>query len=277
MKKTDISLKKLENGFEYLEITNKSASAKIALQGGHLFSFKRDTELLWVSEKSRFEEGVAIRGGIPICWPQFGLVKDSKLKQHGYARTSIWELIQSEEKENLTIVTLKLKTSKHKDFDFNCEVMVTFYIGEELIIELKTKNLDTKEMKITQALHTYFDISDISNISISGLQNKPYLDALDTKIKKQDGEVTIDTEVDRVYQEVDSDIVLQDIHKKTTIKNTNSSSVIVWNPWVNKCHNMADMKDDGYKKFICIESANAIDDFITLQTGEIHTLITKII
>jgi len=277
LKKTDILLKKLANGFEYLEITNKFASAKIALQGAHLFSYKRDFELLWVSEKSKFEDGVAIRGGIPICWPQFGLVKDSKLKQHGYARTSMWEFIRDEEKENLTIITLKLKNSKHRYFDFNCEVMVTFYIGKELNIELQTKNLDAKQMKITQALHTYFDISDISNISISGLQNKPYLDALDAKMKKQNDYITINSEVDRVYQEVDSNIVLQDTHKKTTIKNTNSSSVIVWNPWIDKCHKMADMQNDAYKRFVCIESANAIDDFITLQTNEIHTLITKII
>jgi len=132
-------------------------------------------------------------------------------------------------------------------------------------------------MKITQALHTYFAISNISNISIVGLKNKPYFDALDYKVKKQDTDISISSEVDRIYQEVDNDIVLQDNDKKTIIKNTNSSSVIVWNPWIEKSHHIKDMQDDAYKDFVCIESANASDDFVILQKDEIHTLITKII
>jgi len=272
-----IKLKKFDNGFEYLEIINKSASAKIALQGAHIFSFKRDSELLWVSEKSKFENGTAIRGGVPICWPQFGLQKNSELKQHGYARTSLWELVNTKEEEELSIVTLKLKNSKHKHFDYESEVTITFYIGYELKMHLKTKNTDDKPMKITQALHTYFRISNISNISIIGLKNKSYFDTVDAKIKKQNSDISISSEVDRIYQEVDSDIVLQDNDKKIIIKNTNSSSVIVWNPWIEKCHNMKDVKDDAYKNFVCIESANASKDFITLHKDEIHTLITKII
>ena len=272
-----IKLNKFDNGFEYLEIVNKSASAKIALQGAHLFSFKRDNELLWVSKESRFEDGIAIRGGVPICWPHFGLPKDSQLKQHGYARTSMWKIISTKDEEELSIVRLKLQDSKHKYFEYECDVTITFYIGSELQMHLQTKNMDDKTMKITQALHTYFAISNISNISIVGLKNKPYFDALDYKVKKQDTDISISSEVDRIYQEVDNDIVLQDNDKKTIIKNTNSSSVIVWNPWIEKSHHIKDMQDDAYKDFVCIESANASDDFVILQKDEIHTLITKII
>ncbi|MEA1956335.1 MAG: D-hexose-6-phosphate mutarotase [Campylobacterota bacterium] len=270
-----ITLKKLDNGFEYIEITNKVASAKIALQGAHLFRYKTDVEHLWVSSIAKFEKGKAIRGGVPICWPQFGKPKDSKLKQHGFARESMFELVESKDSDAMTIVTLKLIDAKDENFNYGCELSITFYIGEELKIELTTKNLDTKQIKITQALHTYFAISHISNISIRGLENKPYLDQLDAKFKKDSDAIAIVEEVDRIYQDVDSPIILEDADKTINITNTNSASTIVWNPWIEKAKNTKDMDDDGYENFVCIESANALDDFVVLEGGESYILTTK--
>ncbi|QSZ43037.1 D-hexose-6-phosphate mutarotase [Sulfurimonas aquatica] len=257
---------------EYVEIKNSSASAKIALQGAHIFEFKtRDKdELLWLSGESDFLLGKAIRGGIPLCWPRFGNL-DKNMPQHGFAREAIFELVDIKElNENLTEVLFKLKESKEsrKIWDYKFELEVKFSISDILEIELKTRNCDSKEFMITQAFHTYFKISNISNISINNLDKKYYLDTLDDKVKVQNREITIEQEVDRVYQGVENDIVLKDLDRTINIKSSGSKSVIVWNPWIEKSASMSGMSSEAYKEFVCIESANAFEDFVTLLPGE---------
>lgn len=269
--------KKLANGFAYIEIKNSSAEAKIALQGAHLFHYARVGEepILWLSEVSDFEAGKAIRGGVPICWPWFGFNEDKTLPQHGFARTALWEFVGGDEVDaKTTTLAFKLthneKTLKMWHYKFLLELKIT--ISDKLVIELKTTNLDDKSFSITQALHTYFSVSHISDVAIKGLDNKPYLDALTWKNEVQKGDITFNQEVDRVYQEVDSEIVLSDKNRTIHIKNDGSSSAVVWNPWIEKCGRMSAMKKDAYESMLCIESANAFDDFKVIKPQESHTL-----
>jgi glucose-6-phosphate 1-epimerase len=266
---------------EIIEINNASANAKIALQGAHIFHYQRVEEenILWLSEMSDFEIGKAIRGGIPICWPWFGTPKDESLPAHGFARTALYKLVSINEVDaNTTIVTLELNHSKQSlelwPYEFKLELFIT--ISDKLSLELKTTNLDSKTFEITQAFHAYFNVSDILHVEIQGLENKPYLDAPTWQNEVQEGLITFNQEVDRVYQEVDTQIVLKDEEHTLHVENTGSSSVIVWNPWIDKCKRMAlgknDMKEDAYKEFVCIESANAFDDSITIEPNKSHTL-----
>ena len=271
-----ITTKKLSNGFEYVEIKNNSTTAKIALQGAHIFEYKRkmQDELFWLSEVSDFEFGKAIRGGVPICWPSFGL-NNSELPQHGFARTSLFECISSEEIDlNTTEVQLRLTHSEEslKLWNYKFELVLKVTISDNLTIELKTTNKDNKEFKLTQALHSYFKLSDISNAVVKGLDNKPCFDALTNETNIQNGDITFNQEFDKVFQKVDSEIILQDKEKTISINNEGSSSVVVWNPWIEKCKRMSAMKDDAYKEFVCIESANAFEDFVILKSNQSHTL-----
>ena len=273
-----ITKKEFSNGFEYIEIKNDSASAKIALQGAHIFEYIPDGDkpILWVSKISDFEYNKAIRGGIPICWPWFSKhPTQERFPQHGFARTSMFELTQSIDVDsNTTQITLQLQnsTSTLEMFAYRFELEVKITLSEKLVIELVTKNLDTQPFKITQALHSYFDVSDISDVIIKGLDKKPYFDALTSKERVQEGDIIFREEVDRVYQDVDGTITLQDQHRVVDIKNEGSSSVIVWNPWIEKCSRMSGMKNDAYKTFVCIESANAMSDFRELQPQQTHIL-----
>lgn len=271
-----IELKKLTNGFEYLEISNNSATTKIALQGAHIFEYKRSGEknLFWLSEISDFEEGRAIRGGVPICWPSFGM-NNPDLPQHGFARTSLFEFVTSNEIDsNTTEIELRLMHSEEtlKLWNYKFELVFKVTISDKLTMELQTTNLSEKEFTLTQALHSYFKLSDISNAVVKGLNKKPCLDALTSKRSLQDGDITFKQEFDKVYQKVESEIVLQDKDKTINIKNEGSSSVVVWNPWIEKCKRMSAMKDEAYKEFVCIESANAFEDFKVLQPNESHIL-----
>jgi len=269
--------KKLNNGFEYIEINNSSASAKIALNGAHIFHYEQKGKkpLLWLSENSNFEHKKAIRGGIPICWPWFGTSIKQTQPQHGFARTSLFELTNINELDsNTTELSFKLEdsyeTRKLWDYKFLLEFTVT--ISDKLTMKLKTTNNDSKEFKITQALHSYFLVSDISDVSIKGLDKRPYLDALSMENKVQNSEITFNEEVDRVYQEVDKTIIIQDKNRFIIIQNEGSSSAVVWNPWIDKCSRMSGMKDDAYKSFVCIESANAFDDFKIIKPKQTHIL-----
>ncbi|MBE0513536.1 D-hexose-6-phosphate mutarotase [Sulfurimonas sp.] len=272
-----ITHKKLPNGFAYIEIKNSAAEAKIALQGAHLFHYARVGEepILWLSEVSDFELGKAIRGGVPICWPWFGFNEDRTLPQHGFARVSLWEFVCSDESdEKRTTLTFRLthnkKTLQMWHYKFELELHVT--ISDKLTMELKTTNIDDKEFEITQALHTYFKVSHISNVSVKGFNKNPYLDALTYKNKVQDGDITFNQEVDRVYQEVDGIIVLKDKKREISINNDGSSSVVVWNPWIEKTLRMSAMKKDAYENMLCIESANAFDDVRVVKPQKSHTL-----
>ncbi|WP_310441207.1 D-hexose-6-phosphate mutarotase [Sulfurimonas sp.] len=269
--------KKLPNGFVYIEIKNSSAEAKIALQGAHIFHYKREGKepILWLSEVSDFEVGKAIRGGVPVCWPWFGFNENKTLPQHGFARTALWKFVGGDEvDEKTTSITLRLthsdETLKMWCYKFELELKIT--ISDRLSMELKTTNLDRESFTITQALHTYFAVSHISDVAIKGLDKKPYLDALTWKNEVQKGDISFNQEVDRVYQEVDGEILLIDKNRTVHLKNEGSSSVVVWNPWIEKCSRMSAMKPTAYESMLCIESANAFDDFKVIKPNESHTL-----
>ena len=272
------TLKTIGHQFEYIEVINESACASIALQGAHLFYYsqKNEDSIFWLSELSDFEENKAIRGGVPICWPWFGVNKNNpNLPNHGFAKVCLWEWVDSKEIDSKTTkINLRLRDSKqtHTLWPYKFELTLEISIAENLTFSLKTTNLDNKPFEITQALHSYFQVSDISHIKVQGLDKKPYLDALDFKNYTQDGDITFDKEIDRVYQEVDENIMLIDNEKKIEIQNEGSSSVVVWNPWIEKTKRMSAMSQDSYKNFVCIESANAFDDVRIMQANESHTL-----
>lgn len=275
-----IQVKTMKNGFKYVEIVNDAACSEIALQGAHIFHYARKGEepLLWLSDESRCEYGIAIRGGVPICWPVFGM-SNPKLPQHGFARTCLWEFIDAKEIDSSTsqvIFLLRDSEQSRRIWNNKFDLELKVIISDQLIIELKTLNTDKKSFQITQALHTYFHISDIDAICVEGLENKPYLDALTGVISRQEGSVIFDKEIDRVYQEVDKKIVLRDKDRNIEIENEGSSSSVLWNPWIEKTKHMSAMSDAAYKEFVCIESANAYADFKVLQPEQSHTLKVRI-
>ena len=277
-----IEYKHFANDFKYLEIVNASAHAKIALQGAHLFHYEiiGGDPLIWLSKRSFFETGKVIRGGVPVCWPWFGKhPTNSELPQHGFARNSVWELQETEEiNEHTTKVILRLQHSAEslQMWPYKFELLLTITIGRTLSLALTSKNSDTQAFEITAALHSYFAIGNIGNVHVEGLAGKSYFDKVTKQKQKQQGNVTISKEVDRIYLEVEYPVTLHDKTRTININALGSYSAIVWNPWKENCVSMADMKDDAYKTMLCIEAANAPGDAIQLEPGEEHTLTSVI-
>ena len=273
-----ITNKKTSSGFEYLEIQNKSATAKIALQGGHLFHYQQlgKKSLLWLSERSLFQTGKPIRGGIPLCWPWFGKhPRDSSLPQHGFARISLFELLESNEPdEKTTEILLQLRSSTETLtlWPYQFQLLLRITIGPLLTVSLTTRNCDTKSFTITSALHSYFSVSNINYVSVEGLDQTEYLDALTGETKNQQGTIRISEEIDRVYQNTSPPFLLLDRDRTIRIATEGSNSAVVWNPWKAKSMEMADMEDDAYNSMLCIETANAREDARRLAPGKEHTL-----
>ena len=273
-----ITHKQFDNGFKYIEIQNKQAEAKIALQGAHLFHYKvkEKPSLLWLSDSAYFEEGKAIRGGIPVCFPWFGKNKDDPtLPQHGFARTQLWTVVLEEETdEGEAHIQLQLKPNAYTltQWAYLFDIILDITIGHELSIALNVTNTDTKPFEISTALHTYFSVSDIDNVSIKGLDNRSYYDALKGETLIQDSDIIIEDEVDRVYSNPAETVTLIDGNAKINLQQEGSNSLVVWNPWTEKSKQMADMTENGYRTMVCLETSNAREDARVLQPNELHVL-----
>lgn len=275
----EIGFAELEGDLVFAMIANKYADANISLYGAHITGFRPQgtMDILWMSPESKFEEGSAIRGGIPVCFPWFGLHElDKTMPQHGFARLLNWEVIETKSfpgGENLISMQLcsSEETKKYWPHDFCAEI--TFIIGTKLTVSLKVKNTSSVPLEYTSALHSYFNLSSIENIAIDGLQNTRYQNQLDSGDYLQETELLkIEKAVTRHYYNTESacDIIDPVFYRRIRIEKSGSKNTTVWNPWVETCEEMGDMPDDGYLTFVCLETVNKFDDVIKLAPGETH-------
>jgi glucose-6-phosphate 1-epimerase len=266
------------NAFPFLKIRNSFAEATIALQGAHLCHFARhgDAPLLWLSESAMFEAGKAIRGGVPVCWPWFGAhPKDASLPNHGFARTADWEVLKVKERSDgatEAVFQLRDTPSSRSFWPYRFRLTLKIVVGKGLTLELATENCDEEAFEIGSALHTYFSVSEIEDVAISGLEGLRYFDQLDSTYKLQRGEVRFSEETDRVYLDPPGGILLKDARHTVRIQPRGSRSTVVWNPWADKVRSFGDMQNEAYHDMVCIETANAIDDRRMIKAGERHTL-----
>ena len=274
-----------EGDIPVLEIKNDLAKATISMQGAHVLSWVPVTEddVIWLSDQASFAEAKSVRGGIPICWPWFGAHENnSTFPAHGFARTVYWQikstavLPSGETQVTFLLDTRQLDKSHHAMWPLPTTLEYCLTIGKSLSMELTTFNHSKQVMTIGQALHTYFSVADVSATSVTGLEDRDYLDKTDGfKRKTQSGPVTISAEVDRVYLGTADDVVIDDGKRKIIIRKQGSHSTVVWNPWVEVANKMGDLGVDGYLKMLCVESANAADDVVSISPGESYRLLVS--
>jgi len=279
-----IELSNGAGGLPVISISNQYATAMIALHGAHVLSYhpKGEKDLLWLSEKSAFEEGKPIRGGIPVCFPWFGPAADTLLPQHGFARLTNWEVGEIVVLEN---GASKIKLQLHHTpatismWPFEFSAAMTIIVGKKLEVSLAVINTGDKAFTYSDALHTYFNISDLSKISIDGLRMSNYYDGFGTEEKQQEETLlVIAKEENRRYVNHTANCFIYDTgyNRKIRVAKTGSKVTVVWNPGAETAKKIADMGDDEYKTFICVEAANTYDDLITLEPGQQFTMSTTI-
>lgn len=273
-----------EGGLVMADITNAHATARVALQGAHLTTWQPKGEavpVIWLSKFAKFAPGKSIRGGIPICWPWFGPhATDSKLPGHGFARTVMWEVLETRETpEGATYLRFGLVETEatRAQWPHACSAQLELTVGKTLRAELVTRNIGTQAFTLGEALHTYFHISDVAQMSIRGLEGCDYWDKAGGKSElcKQQGPIVIDREVDRVYMNTTADCIIEDRGLKRAIRiaKRGSQSTVVWNPWTEKADKMGDFGPEGFRGMVCVESANALDNVVSVGAGETHRLV----
>jgi glucose-6-phosphate 1-epimerase len=278
--------RKGEDGLVYAEITNNYGQARVFLQGAHLTHYQPcgGAAVIWLSSVSCFEVGRSIRGGIPICWPWFGNNSDDPGKPaHGFARTSLWQVAETGEGEdNGTFIRLFLvddeKTKKLWPYSFRLELTIS--VGKSLYMTLAAHNTGLHSFKCTGALHSYFRVADVASIEISGLNGCKYLDKVEKFSQKQQcGPVRFKGETDRIYLDTveTCEIIDPQMKRKICIEKKGSLATVVWNPGAEKATIMTDMQDDAYRQMVCVETANAATDTITILPGKSHILQAEII
>lgn len=262
-----------------IEIENGLASALISLHAGQVLAYRpadAAQDLLFLSEQAYFEPGKAIKGGVPICWPWFGADPQGRGRAaHGFVRSLPWSLLATRPLDKgATRVTLGIadddSTRAQWPHRFNLLLEVT--VGDSLGLELITRNLEDRPFSITQALHSYFRLGDVTRARVLGLEGCSYIDkAANGKdsIITQEGPVTFAGEVNRIYQSVPEVLRIEDpaLGRRLCITSRHSATCIVWNPWIETARAMADLDDEDYRIMVCVETANAADEVIEVPAG----------
>ncbi|MFY0641268.1 MAG: D-hexose-6-phosphate mutarotase [Bermanella sp.] len=278
------TLKKIDE-LDCIEVQHPKLIAQICLQGAQLTQFTHHDKgpFVWLSPSAQYKQGQSLRGGVPICWPWFGVLEKNpetishavltEKNAHGFARTQIWQLHEIKESAHGVSVELELTANPVTraiwpyDFSLRCR----FHFSDTLSIELTTSNLGKPSFTFSQALHTYLGVNKIEDVRISGAHQHSYVDALDRwQSKQQNGHITIKQEVDRVYTGA-IDYGFFDGKNNVSLTSSSASSV-VWNPWINKSKTLSQFPHTAYKNMLCIESGNILDDVVTLKENERHCL-----
>ncbi len=277
-----VQFKEIAEGMIIAEVANQHALANIALQGAHIATFQPRGEepVLWLSPHAKFTPGKSIRGGVPICWPWFGPhATDSQLPGHGFARTVPWEVFETKAlPDGSTFLRFGLVESDvtRSQWPHPSTVQLEVTVGRALCTELHTHNAGSTAFELSEALHTYIQISDVTKTTIRGLDNCDYLDKLQdfARFTQKDG-IVIENEVDRVYINTAADCLIEDKGLKRAIRiaKQGSMSTVVWNPWTEKADKMGDFGEEGFRSMVCVESGNAMENAIMLSPGETHKLV----
>ena len=269
-----------EGGLLRLAIDSPLATAHIYLHGAHVTHFqpKAAAPVLFMSRQSFFAPGKPIRGGVPLIFPWFGpRAGHPEAPAHGFARTNEWSV------ESLTIDGEQVVTAVFQlgasdqtraawphDFSLRFRVVV----GRTLTMTLETENTGDAPFTFEDALHTYFTVRDVRETATTGLENTDYLDKTNGMQRQPQGPepIRITQETDRLYEGTHTTCALDDVglKRRITIEKSGSQTTVVWNPWIAKAAAMPDFGDDEWPAMLCIETANASANAITLAPGQTH-------
>ena len=267
-------------GLPRVQITIAAATAEIYLHGAQITSWQPagSSEVLFLSQHSRWEPGRAIRGGIPICFPWFrAKADDPKAPAHGIVRTKAWQLEAITEQQDAVTVTLATasdeETQRWWPHAFRLVHRIT--VGAALQLELEATNTGTASLQFEEALHTYHRVSDVEKIRINGLDQTDFLDNTEhNRQKTQQGDVAITAPIDNAYLDTRTPLELIDpvLHRRIRTQKVHSLTTIVWNPWASGAAVLADLGNEEWRNMACVEAGNILGAAVLLTPGEAHTL-----
>ncbi len=259
------------SGLPLIRIDTALCQAVVAPQGAQLLSFTsaQGTPLLWLSPECRFEEGTALRGGIPVCLPWFGPHPDANKPQHGFARTSDWALRRvAQADDGRCELYFELEHEGDDRFEQNFTGGLRMVLGKQIELELSLTNDSPKPADFTWALHSYLPVEALDTVRVPVLAGRDYLDNLENHARHtQSGPLAFEGEVDRVYPDMEKEVILEP-RPRIRLSHENCPSLITWNPGPEKAADMADMGRGKERGFVCLERGAVLDEGWTLAPGE---------
>jgi glucose-6-phosphate 1-epimerase len=259
---------------EKVEVGSRDgACVALYTHGAHVTSWKPSSgeERLFLSAQSACAPGMAIRGGVPIIFPQFAAM--GPLPKHGFARVNEWELLKAGRSttghgEAQLRLTPNGQTRALWNHTFSATFVVTVK-GMTLSLALSVLNDDTQPFQFTAALHSYLLVDDVRGATVLGLEGATFRDAAagGAEGKQDDGALRASGELDRIYLDVRSPLELKDAVRRTRISMKGFSDVVVWNPGAERSASLTDMEPGGWLRMLCVEAA-AIGTPVCLEPGE---------
>jgi glucose-6-phosphate 1-epimerase len=243
------------------------AHAELTMHGAHVLSWipLQGGEHVFLSSKSESRPGIAIRGGVPVIFPQFA--GRGTLPKHGFARTLPWELLSNED----GVAELKLQDSPATralwQHSFRLEYRVE--VGrQDLAMTLRVVNTGADAFSFTVALHTYLRVEDVRLAAVAGLKGLRYADSAHggAESLEQNDRVTFPGEVDRIYFGTQQPVQLIQNDRRVIVQAQGFTDTVIWNPGAEKGAALADLQPAGYLEFVCIESA-CIGQPVVLEPG----------
>jgi glucose-6-phosphate 1-epimerase len=275
-------------------LRNGDAEVIVAEQGAQVLSYRQGhaTPIIWLSEEAAFEKGKAVRGGVPVCWPWFGdLARNPQAVQdayrgnqpapaHGLVRNIDWVLKNS--RSDVDSATLEFSCNTDgtlPGWPHAVELSLQIRLDHRLHLSLTSRNQGDVPVALSQALHSYFAISDIHQVAVEGLDGCPYIETMDNwQQRQQQGDLRFISETDRIYLDLPTTLSLRDhgLNRRIILETRGSHSAVLWNPWIAKAQRLSQFAGDAWQRMLCIETANVLDDMVRLGAGASHTLSVSI-
>ena len=238
------------------------ASAEVYLHGAHVTSWRPapdGDERLFLSARSDFRDGAAIRGGIPVIFPQFAA--EGPLPKHGFARNTPWTLRDNRHDVDgsaVAVFTLASSSSTQVIWPHSFLATITVRVrGTMLSVELAVENTGADTFTFTAALHTYLRVDDIRQTTLVGLHGTRYRESVAPTVFKVDTDevLRIDGEVDRVYVDAPRSLTMKEHDRELSIDAAGFNDVVVWNPGALRAAELKDMEQGGEQRMLCVEAA----------------------
>ena len=258
----------------------RSPHGEVTAHGAHVVRWRSDgRDVLFVSPRSRFEPGVPIRGGIPLCFPWFGDDPEGRGRSaHGFARRVAWRLVEEHHDPDALRVAFELAAddSTRALWPFRFRARLVASLGSVLELAFTVTNEDERPFRYEEALHTYLAVGDVRRVTLRGLEGARYRDKTRAGAIGHEGAepLVFTEETDRTYHGIESICTLSDplLARTLELVKRGSRSTVVWSPWSDKAARLADLGADAWPGFLCVESGNIGPDAVTLEPGASHTL-----
>jgi D-hexose-6-phosphate mutarotase len=280
-----VRIEKGSGNLDRIAIAADQGEAHVYLHGAQVTHFqpRGARPVLFVSRRSQFEAGMPgkpIRGGVPLCFPWFGPKAGAPdAPMHGVARTLTWRLdavIRGDSGAVRAMLHLESNDFTLRLFPFEFAATFVVTVDARLTMDLAVRNTGREPMQIEEAFHSYFAVGDARRVAIGGLEGLSYVDKTDAFARKagERAPVAIARETDRIYTGARTTVGIADPAwgRRIVVDKSGSATTVVWNPWIDKAKALADFGDDEWTEMVCVETANAMDDAVTIAPGAMHAM-----